>query len=192
MEHHGQSDYVWWCHFKMSVRTAHDATTQTNTSYMHKSHSVKLSQMWASCWACMTTGEREISKKKKKTQQMTETQKKCNTQFRQIDGSGWCDSQQEEQIKAGRWRRRGWWRGIHTYPALLLSSSQPLDWPGLGSALPSHWGRATQNHTPKEGVKGRKDEKGVERKVDGGVLEKGIRGSGKQRRINLKEGLQDR
>lgn len=46
-------------------------------------------------------------------------------------------------------------RGIDTYPALLLSSSQPLDWPGLGWALLSHWGRATQNHTPKEGEKGR-------------------------------------
>lgn len=32
-------------------------------------------------------------------------------------------------------------------PALLLSSSQPLDWPGLGWAQLSHWGRATQNHT---------------------------------------------
>lgn len=40
---------------------------------------------------------------------------------------------------------------VHTYPALLLSSSQPLDWPGLGWALRSHWDRATQNHTPTEG-----------------------------------------
>lgn len=47
-------------------------------------------------------------------------------------------------------------RGTDTYPALLLSSSQPLDWSGLCWALLSHWGRATQNHTPKEGKKGRK------------------------------------
>lgn len=51
-------------------------------------------------------------------------------------------------------------RGIDTYPALLLSSSQPLDWPGLGWALLSRWGRATQNHTPKDRKKGRKEKYG--------------------------------
>lgn len=66
---------------------------------------------------------------------------------------------------------RGSYRGEHTYRALLLSSSQPLDWPGPGWALlplwplRSHWGRATQNHTPgtKE-AEGRKKERirGVE------------------------------
>lgn len=58
-------------------------------------------------------------------------------------------------------------RGIDTYPALLLSSSQPLDWPGLGWALLSHWGRATQNHMPKEGKKGRKEEKSRWRSREG-------------------------
>lgn len=38
--------------------------------------------------------------------------------------------------------------GVDTYRALLLSSSQPLDCPGLGWALLAHWGRATQNHKP--------------------------------------------
>lgn len=39
---------------------------------------------------------------------------------------------------------------VHTYPALMLSSSQPLDWPVLGWALLAHWGRVTQNHMPEE------------------------------------------
>lgn len=38
--------------------------------------------------------------------------------------------------------------GVDTYRALLLSSSQPPDCPGLGWALLAHWGRATQNHKP--------------------------------------------
>ncbi len=46
-------------------------------------------------------------------------------------------------------------RSIETYPALLLSSSQPLDWPGLGWALLPHWGRVTQNHPPTERKRGR-------------------------------------
>lgn len=45
---------------------------------------------------------------------------------------------------------------IDTYPALLLSSCQPRDWSGLGWALLSRWGRATQNHTPKDEKKGSK------------------------------------
>lgn len=110
------------------------------SSYMHKSQSVKLSQMCASYWACMTTGEREISKKRKEkvNQQMKET-KKCNTQFRQIDVSGWCDSQQEEQIKAGRWQVAGEGGGvggeafIPTLPCCYLAPSlwTGLVWAGL-------------------------------------------------------------
>lgn len=65
--------------------------------------------------------------------------------------------------EAGGGVRRGR-RGIDTYPALLLSSSQPPDWPVLGWALLSHWGRATQNHTPEEGTGRKQEEKSVERK----------------------------
>lgn len=43
-----------------------------------------------------------------------------------------------------------------TYPALLLSSFQLLDWSGLGCILCSHWGRATQNRRPKEQKTGKK------------------------------------
>lgn len=43
-----------------------------------------------------------------------------------------------------------------TYPALLLSSSQLLDWSGLGWILRSHWGRATQTRRPKERKMGKK------------------------------------
>lgn len=71
-------------------------------------------------------------------------------------------------------------RGIDTYPALLLSSSQPLDWSGLCWALLSHWGRATQNHMPKEG----KERKSVEGKVDAGGKEKEIR---RERKVNREE-----
>lgn len=56
---------------------------------------------------------------------------------------------------------------VCTYPALLLSSSQPLDWPGLGWALRSHWDRVTQNHKPTEGE--RRKETRKEKKEDGGV-----------------------
>lgn len=75
-------------------------------------------------------------------------------------------------------------RGIHTYPALLLSSSQPLDWPGLGWALLSHWGRATQSHMPTEGRekevrRGKLMEE--ERRKKRGRVER------RQRRINLTE-----
>lgn len=63
------------------------------------------------------------------------------------------DRSQTEEELVGR-------RGTDTYPALLLSSSQPLDWPVLGWALLSHWGRATQNHTPKYGKKWRKGKSG--------------------------------
>lgn len=78
--------------------------------------------------------------------------------------------------------------GNHTYPALPLSSSQPLDWPVLGWALPSHWGRATQNRTPKDQTRwGRKRETGAERKVDGGASEEEEQGEWRgDRRINLK------
>lgn len=71
-------------------------------------------------------------------------------------------------------------RGIDTYPALLLSSSQPLDWPVLGWALLSHWGRATQNHTPKE--------RGRKREVDGGGKEKETREERKQTEKNKSKG----
>lgn len=71
-------------------------------------------------------------------------------------------------------------RGIDTYPALLLSSSQPLDWPVLGWALLSHWGRATQNHTPKERG-GRKKWMEEEKR-----RKQGKKGS-RQRRINRKD-----
>lgn len=70
--------------------------------------------------------------------------------------------QRVEGVKRGR-------RGIDTYLALLLSSSQPLDWPDLGWALLSRWGRATQNHMPKEWKTERKEEERVERKVHGRV-----------------------
>lgn len=74
-------------------------------------------------------------------------------------------------------------RGIDTYPALLLSSSQPLDWPVLGWALLSHWGRATQNHTPKErGGRGGREKWMEEEKR----RKQGKKGS-RQRRINRKD-----
>lgn len=69
-------------------------------------------------------------------------------------------------------------RGADTYPALLLSSCQPLDWSVLGWARRSRWGRATQNHTPvggfleqggeeeKEGVEGGEGEGGEVRKEE--------------------------
>lgn len=46
--------------------------------------------------------------------------------------------------------------GGGTYPALLKSSFQLLDWSGLGGILRSHWGRATQNRRPKEQKMGKK------------------------------------
>lgn len=78
----------------------------------------------------------------------------------------------------------GWGRGVDTYPALLISSSQPVDWSGLGWALLSHWGRATQSHTPNRREEGR-EEKGVERKGDEGGK------AGSKQEKNLKGGLRD-
>lgn len=53
-----------------------------------------------------------------------------------------------------------------TYPALLLSSSQLLDWSGLGWILRSHWGRATQNRRPKERKMGKKKQRWGEKEKE--------------------------
>lgn len=64
-------------------------------------------------------------------------------------------TQYTDQIRRRR-RRRSWREWKDTHPALMLSSSQPLDSSGLGWALLSHWDRATQNHMPKDWKKGGK------------------------------------